>query len=95
MQHREGPICNTPNGQILAQIATQRWLNLQHTKTSFRFLGRDRGVGTVGGGLGLGGDCVHTHSSYVINNPLGFWVGIGQWAVGTVERGLGLGNDGG
>ena len=21
------------------------------------------------------GDCVHTHSSYVISNPLGFWVG--------------------
>ena len=23
------------------------------------------------------GDCVHTHSSYVTSNPLGFWVGTG------------------
>ncbi len=72
MQHREGSICNTQNGQILAQFATQRWLNLQHTKTykqPFRFLGGDRGVGT-GGGVGVRGirgvrvgDCVHTHSA--------------------------------
>ena len=77
LQHREGSICNTPNGLILAQFATQRWLNLQHTKTykqPFRFLGGDRGVGTVGGGVGVRGirgvrvgDCVHTHSSYVIS----------------------------
>ena len=25
------------------------------------------------------GDCVHTHASYVISNPLGFWVGTGGW----------------
>ena len=42
-------------------------------------------MGTVGvGGVGVRGirgvrvgDCVHTHSSYVISNPLGFWVGTG------------------
>ena len=40
LQHREGSICNTPNDLILAQFATQRWLNLQHTKIykqPFRF----------------------------------------------------------
>ena len=48
LQHGEGSICNTQNGQILAQFATQRWLNLQHTKTykqPFRFLGGDSGGG--------------------------------------------------
>ena len=51
-------------------------------------------MGTVGGvgvrgirGVRVG-DCVHTHSSYVISNPLGFWVG-------TVGGGLGLGQLGG
>ena len=29
-QHRGGSICNTLSCQLLAQIATQRWLNLQH-----------------------------------------------------------------
>ena len=38
------------------------------------------------------GDCVHTRSSYVINNPLGFWVGTGGWGQGG---GLGLGELGG
>ena len=51
LQYRKGSICNTQNGQILAQFATQRWLNLQHTQTykqPFRFLGGDSG----GGGWG-------------------------------------------
>ena len=43
----------------------------------------------MGGGVGVRGirevrvgDCVHTHSSYVISNPLGFWVGTGGWGHG-------------
>ena len=34
-------------------------------------------------------DCVPTHSSYVIGNPLGFWVGTGRW--GQWRGGWGLG----
>ena len=57
MQHREGSICNTPNDLILAQFATQRWLNLQHTKIykqPFRFNWVGTGGGDSWGGLGLG-----------------------------------------
>ena len=60
------------------------------TRNSLGFWVGTGGWGQWGGGrVGVRGitwvkvgDCVHTHSSYVISNPLGFWVGTR--GVGTV-----------
>ena len=72
LQHREGSICNTPNDLILAQFATQRWLNLQHTKIykqpfRFNWVGTglicahrsDSSVHTTGSWRLI---CTHTHT---------------------------------
>ena len=83
LQHRDGSICNTQ----------------RYTNNPLGFWVGTGGWGQWGGGVGVRGirgvrvgDCVHTHSSYVINNPLGFWVGTGGWGQ---WGGLGLGELGG
>ena len=65
LQHRDGSICNAQrhtNNPLGFWVGTGGW-------------GQWGGVGVRGIRGVRVGDCVHTHSSYVISNPLGFWVG--------------------